>query len=90
MNGINQSLHRRRSAAAFSESSWLRLFVIEHVQPQAGTDSPDRGFGEYGSVEPFQIRRTIVVSRPLRDAFDREALVSFDHGEFDVEMQRLL
>jgi hypothetical protein len=41
MNGINQSLHRRRSAAAFSESSSLRLFVIEHAQPQAGTDNPD-------------------------------------------------
>ena len=57
MNGINQSRHRRRSAAALSESSWLRFFVIEQAQPQAGTDKPDRGFGEYGSVEPFQIRR---------------------------------
>src|SRR5450755_2841109 len=78
MNGSSQSRHRRRSAAAFSESSWLRLFVIEHAQPQARADNPDRGFGKYGSVEPFPIRRTIVVSRPLRDAFDREALVSFD------------
>ena len=58
MNGSNQSRHRRRSAAAFSESSWLRLFVIEHAQPQAGTDNPDGGFTEYGSVEPFPIRRT--------------------------------
>jgi len=58
INGINQSLHRSRSAAAFSESSWLRLFVIEHAQPQAGADNPDRGFGEYGSVEPFSMRRT--------------------------------
>jgi hypothetical protein len=41
INGINQSRHRRRSAAAFSESSWLRLFVIEHAQPQARTDNPD-------------------------------------------------
>jgi hypothetical protein len=29
MNGSSQSRHRRRSAAAFSESSWLRLFVID-------------------------------------------------------------
>ena len=62
MNGSSQSQHRRRSASAFSESSWLRLFVIEHAQPQAETDNPDRGFGECGSVEPFQIRRTILVA----------------------------
>src|ERR1700694_2209206 len=84
MNGRSQSRHRRRSAAAFSESSWLRLFVIEHAQPQAGADNPDRGFGEYGSVKPFPIRRTIVVSRPLRDPFDREALVSFDPSSVKI------
>src|SRR5260370_38906374 len=63
MNGSSQSRHRRRSAAAFSENSWLRLFVIEHAQPQAGADNPDGEFREYGSIEPFRIRRTIAVSR---------------------------
>jgi hypothetical protein len=65
MNGSSQSRHRCRSAAAFSESSGLRLFVIDHAQPQAGTDNPNQGFGEYGSAEPFQMRRTIYVLRPL-------------------------
>jgi NADPH-dependent 7-cyano-7-deazaguanine reductase QueF-like protein len=31
MNGSNQSRHRRRSAAAFSESSWLRLFAAAAI-----------------------------------------------------------
>jgi hypothetical protein len=47
----------------FLRESWLRLFVIEHAQPQVGTDSPDRGFADYGSTEPFLMRRTILVLR---------------------------
>jgi hypothetical protein len=31
VNGSSQSRHRRRSAAALSESSWLRLYVIEQA-----------------------------------------------------------
>ena len=41
MNGINQSRHRRRSAAALSESSWLRFFVI---------DMPDRKLGRINRI----------------------------------------
>ena len=68
---------------------FLREFLASALRhrtcpPQARTDSPDRGLGEYGSVEPFQIRRTIAVSRPLRDALSREALVSFDPSSVKI------
>ncbi len=53
-------------------------------QQQTGADNPDRRFGEYGSVEPFPIRRRILVSRPLRDFLSREALVSFDPSSVKI------
>ena len=48
-----------------SKGPLRRALILLHTF--AGADNPDRGFGEYGSVEPFQIRRTIVVLRRLRD-----------------------
>jgi len=65
----------RRSAAAFSESSWLRLFVIELARPQDAKNRLERGIGEYGLTGPFSIRRTRLLSRPLREgsAHRREA-----------------
>ena len=74
MNGSSQSRHRRRSAAAFSESSWLRLFVIELARPQDAKNRPERRIGDYGLPEPFSIRRTRVLSPPMR----RGALLATD------------
>jgi hypothetical protein len=73
--GHQDDLERHRRIKDVDEFASL-LWLIEHRRHPFDIERDDSIIAddrEYGSIEPFSMRRTIAVSRPLRDSLSREA-----------------